>query len=151
MCISVGGGRRTLSGGLDSKLFDSSLTGERGPVFAGAFFPSDDNEEIEFSKVSEETISDSSIFNVRIRSFCETLSPAFNFKSFTVPENGEGTSIEALSLSIVINGSSKAIVSPDLTNTSITSTISKSPMSGTVTSFILLMRFLFRTLMDYLF
>ena len=157
--ITTGGGRRTRSAGLDSELTDSALTIAASPVCCGAVTEVVDVEEDDcgdvFSVVSADisavSCADSSTFKVRIRSFCETLSPAFIFKSFTVPANGEGTSIEALSLSIVINGSSTATVSPDLTSTSITSTASNSPMSGTSTSLILLMRFLLRTTMDYFF
>ncbi len=47
---------------------------------------------------------------------------ALIFTVFTIPPNGEGTSIDALSLSIVSRGSSAETVSPDLTRTSITST-----------------------------
>ena len=47
-----------------------------------------------------------------------------------VPSKGEGISIEALSDSTVINGSSFFIESPILTINSITSTESKSPISG---------------------
>ena len=51
----------------------------------------------------------------------------------TVPATVEGISILALSLSSVIRDCSTATVSPTLTNTSITSISSKSPISGTTT------------------
>jgi hypothetical protein len=102
--------------------------------------------------VSRATFSDSSTtIIVRIRSFCETLSPAFIFTALTVPPNVEGTSIDALSLSIVSKGSSAETMSPDLTRTSMTSTASNSPMSGTSISSILSIEFLLSTSMDYFF
>ena len=64
-----------------------------------------------------------------------TLSPTDTLRSCTTPANGDGTSIVALSDSSVTSGSSSATVSPAETSTSITGTSSKSPMSGTVTSF----------------
>ena len=75
-----------------------------------------------FEVFSKDEFSPPSTERVRIRSFCETLSPALIFTVFTIPPNGEGTSIDALSLSIVSRGSSAETVSPDLTRTSITST-----------------------------
>ena len=54
--------------------------------------------------------------------------------SFTVPANGAGTSIEALSPSTVIRDCSSSTVSPTATITSVTST-SSPPISGTFTSF----------------
>jgi len=66
---------------------------------------------------------------------CATLSPTETWTSCTTPANGAGTSIVALSDSSVTSGSSSATVSPGETSTSITGTSSKSPMSGTVTSF----------------
>jgi hypothetical protein len=65
----------------------------------------------------------------------DTLSPTETFRSWTVPANGAGTSIVALSDSSVTSGSSAATVSPGETSSSMTGTSSKSPMSGTVTSF----------------
>ena len=55
------------------------------------------------------------------------------------PESGDGTSIVALSVSRVINGSSAETVSPDATVTSMISTSLKSPISGTLTSSIVAM------------
>jgi hypothetical protein len=52
------------------------------------------------------------------------------FISVTTPAQGAGISIEALSLSSVIMLSSASIVSPTDTKISITSTSSKSPISG---------------------
>src|SRR5450755_2494220 len=63
-----------------------------------------------------------------------TLSPSLTRISLTTPESGAGTSIVALSDSSETNGSSASTVSPTLTNTSITGTSLKSPMSGTRTS-----------------
>jgi hypothetical protein len=61
---------------------------------------------------------------------CLTLSPSFTFKAVTTPACEEGISIEALSLSTVIRLWSTATVSPTFTNSSMTATSSKSPMSG---------------------
>jgi len=63
-----------------------------------------------------------------------TLSPTLTFISLTTPAALEGISIEALSDSTVIRLCSTLIVSPGWTNTSITATSLKSPMSGTRTS-----------------
>ena len=64
----------------------------------------------------------------------ETLSPSLTFSSCTTPPMGDGTSIVALSDSSVISACSAFTVSPGFTNTSITGTSLKSPMSGTFTS-----------------
>ena len=69
-----------------------------------------------------------------IREPVDTLSPVLILISFTVPANGAGTSIEALSPSTVIRDCSAAMVSPTLTMISVTST-SSPPISGTCTSF----------------
>ena len=53
---------------------------------------------------------------------CETLSPTFHLISFTTPSSGDGTSIDALSDSSVINGCSVVTGSPGFTSTSITGT-----------------------------
>ena len=63
-----------------------------------------------------------------------TLSPVLMNTSFTVPACVEGTSMVALSVSRVISPSSFSMVSPTETNTSITSTSSSEPISGTATS-----------------
>src|SRR5210317_367321 len=52
------------------------------------------------------------------------------------PFSGEGISIVALSVSIVTSPSSRSTVSPAPTRTSITSTLSKSPRSGTTMSIV---------------
>src|SRR5215470_13833476 len=65
-----------------------------------------------------------------------TLSPTFAFTSLTVPAAGDGMSIVALSDSSVTSGSSGLTLSPGLTSTSMIGTSSKSPMSGTSTSWI---------------
>ena len=54
--------------------------------------------------------------------------------SFTTPADGDGISIVALSLSSVTSDCSTATVSPGFTRISTTSTLLKSPMSGTKTS-----------------
>jgi hypothetical protein len=59
--------------------------------------------------------------------------------SLTVPSTGEGTSIVALSDSSEISGSSAFTASPILTNTPITGTSLKSPMSGVLTSTVVAM------------
>src|SRR5690554_3519932 len=65
----------------------------------------------------------------------ETLSPTLTRTSLRVPAKGAGTSMVALSLSSVISDCSCSMLSPGATSTSMTSTASKSPMSGTVISF----------------
>jgi hypothetical protein len=65
-----------------------------------------------------------------------TLSPTLMLMSFTVPAEGEGTSMDALSDSSVINGSSGLTRSPCFTATSMIGTSLKSPMSGTRTSIV---------------
>src|SRR5207302_5495676 len=72
--------------------------------------------------------------NVRMTEPSLTLSPTLSFKSLTTPDVGAGTSIVALSDSSVTSGSSASTLSPGLTNTSMTGTFLKSPMSGTLTS-----------------
>ena len=67
-----------------------------------------------------------------------TLSPTLTFTSFTVPAAGDGTSIVALSDSSVTSESPAFTASPGLTKTSITGTSVKSPMSGTLTSIVLI-------------
>src|SRR6476620_3811483 len=66
-----------------------------------------------------------------------TRSPIFTKTSLTVPADGEGTSIEALSDSKVINGSSSLTISPGFTEISMMGTSLKSPISGTFTSMML--------------
>src|SRR5262247_1582755 len=56
----------------------------------------------------------------------DTLSPTLSFTSCTVPPNGAGTSIVALSDSNVTSASSALIVCPAFTCTSITGTSLKS-------------------------
>ena len=76
--------------------------------------------------------------SVRISVPSATLSPTLTFISFTVPAAGAGTSIVALSDSSVTSESSAATMSPGFTNTSMTGTSLKSPMSGTLTSIVLI-------------
>ena len=66
-----------------------------------------------------------------------TRSPIFTKISLTVPADGEGTSIDALSDSKVINGSSSLTMSPGFTEISMIGTSLKSPISGTFTSMML--------------
>ena len=66
-----------------------------------------------------------------------TRSPIFTNISLTVPADGEGTSIDALSDSKVINGSSSLTTSPGFTEISMIGTSLKSPISGTFTSIML--------------
>src|SRR5215467_13847287 len=66
----------------------------------------------------------------------ETLSPIFTRSSRTTPASDDGISIVALSDSSVMSDASFATRSPGLTSTSMTSTLWKSPMSGTFTSII---------------
>ncbi len=63
-----------------------------------------------------------------------TSSPTFTLSAVTLPAAGAGTSIVALSDSRVTSGWSTVTSSPSATRTSITGTLSKSPMSGTLTS-----------------
>ena len=74
----------------------------------------------------------------RIRLPSLTLSPTLTTTSFTVPAEGAGTSIVALSDSSVTSASSAFTASPAFTSTSITGTSLKPPMSGTLTSMTLL-------------
>src|ERR1700681_4704529 len=68
-----------------------------------------------------------------------TLSPTFTLTSLTVPADGDGTSIVALSDSSVIRESSAFTLSPGLTKISMTGMSLKSPMSGTLTSTVVAM------------
>src|SRR5215468_12370505 len=63
-----------------------------------------------------------------------TLSPTLTFRAFTIPAEGAGTSIVALSDSSVMSGSSAFTESPSLTKTSMIGTSLKSPISGTLTT-----------------
>ena len=78
--------------------------------------------------------------NTRIVAPCDTLSPTFTFTSCTTPSASAGTSIDAFSLSSVMSESFFFTRSPGLTKTSMTGTSLKSPISGTRTSIVLLMR-----------
>ena len=64
-----------------------------------------------------------------------TRSPTLTSSRSTVPPDGAGTSMVALSDSRVTRGSSASIASPSFTWTSMIGTSLKSPMSGTLTSF----------------
>ena len=69
--------------------------------------------------------------NVTSKSPLETLSPILTFIDSIFPSTTDGTSTLDLSLSIVTIGSFTLMLSPTFTNISITSTFSKSPISGT--------------------
>ena len=71
--------------------------------------------------------------NIRIGVPSLTLSPTLTRIFSTVPDDGAGTSMVALSDSSVSSGSSALIASPSLTRISMIGTSLKSPMSGTVT------------------
>src|SRR6266542_5519728 len=73
------------------------------------------------------------VLSVRMTLPSLTLSPTLTFNSLTVPADGAGTSMVALSDSSVTSGSSGFTASPGLTKTSMTGTSLKSPMSGTLT------------------
>src|SRR5690606_11977667 len=62
------------------------------------------------------------------------VSPTLTGTALSTPAAEDGTSIVALSDSSVQIGSSTAMLSPTFTNSSMTGTESKSPMSGTFTS-----------------
>ena len=76
--------------------------------------------------------------SVRMRLPSDTLSPSLTWSALTTPAAGAGTSIVALSDSSVINGSSALTRSSGLTMTSMTGTSLKSPISGTLTSIVLI-------------
>ena len=81
--------------------------------------------------------------SVRITLPSLTLSPTLTLSSLTVPADGAGTSMVALSDSSVTSESSAFTASPALTKTSMTGTSLKSPMSGTLTSIVLMGTFFF--------
>ena len=83
------------------------------------------------SSFASDFLSDSTISSIKIGEPCFILSPTFKRISFTVPLLGAGISMDALSDSSVMRGSSFLIESPTLAITSITSTLSKLPISGT--------------------
>src|SRR5687767_15867613 len=72
--------------------------------------------------------------SIRIGDPFETLSPTLTTSLATFPAVGDGISMVALSDSSVMSDCSLLIESPGLTSTSMTSTSLKSPMSGTLTS-----------------
>jgi hypothetical protein len=74
---------------------------------------------------------------------CLILSPTFTAIALTIPAIEVGISIEALSDSTVIKLCSALTASPTFTKISITSTVSKSPMSGTSIAVMLLIMDLF--------
>src|SRR6185436_3853039 len=76
--------------------------------------------------------------SVMIRWPSLTLSPTLTPSDLITPAAGAGTSIVALSDSRVTSESSALTVSPGFTRTSITGTSVKSPMSGTLTSIVLI-------------
>ena len=86
----------------------------------------------------------STLIIFKIKSPLETLSPTFTEIVSILPENVDGISTLDLSLSIVTTGSFFYISCPSLTSNSITSTFSKSPMSGTNNFLVII--FMFYTL-----
>ena len=84
-----------------------------------------------FFEVSEEFFSCLLTFSVsKTTEPCLTLSPTFTRIFLMIPSVGDGISMEALSDSTVIKASSLTILSPSFTRISITSTLSKFPISG---------------------
>src|SRR5947208_3620432 len=79
------------------------------------------------------------VANVRMRLPSDTLSPSLTLMSLTTPSTGDGTSIVALSDSSEMSGSSAFTVSPAFTNNSMIGMSLKSPMSGTLTSTVVVM------------
>ena len=71
------------------------------------------------------------LLKLKSKSPFETLSPTLTLMVSIFPEIVDGISTLDLSLSIVTIGSFSLIVSPGFTSNYITSTFSKSPMSGT--------------------
>ena len=74
------------------------------------------------------------VSSIKISEPSETLSPTLSLTSATRPAVGDGTSMDAFSVSSVMSGVSFSICWPLFTRTSITSTFLKPPMSGTETS-----------------
>ena len=77
------------------------------------------------------------------------MSPILTFRDEIFPVNGEGTSTLDLSLSKVTIGSFLLIVSPGLTKISIISTLSKSPISGTIISVVIIDVFIYTTILSF--
>jgi hypothetical protein len=86
-------------------------------------------------------VTSPAVSSIRISEPADILSPTLILSSLTVPPNGAGMSIAALSDSTVINAVSVAILSPTLTMISMTSTSLKLPISGTRTSLIVIFSF----------
>src|SRR5205085_1688671 len=127
-CRSTGGGAAAAGAGLGG---GASFGGGAGFSFAAAA-PA-------FSLAGEGRGEDAAcVSSVNISAPSLTLSPTLSLTSLTTPEDGDGTSIVALSDSSVISESSAFTASPGFTNTSITGTSLKSPMSGTLTSIVLI-------------
>ena len=80
---------------------------------------------------SSEAASAASTSSSRMSSPSETVSPSFTLIEVILPAIGEGTSIDALSVSNTIIDWSTSIMSPTFTLTSITSTSVAPPISGT--------------------
>ena len=105
----------------------------RSPVSAGRLVLSAEPPRVSAgSVVSVEFEVSSVVSTTMIGEPSETRSPTLTLSSFTTPVSVAGTSIEALSDSMVMSESSTFTLSPGLTITSMTSTFSKSPISGSL-------------------
>src|SRR5204863_203340 len=118
-----------LAGGADSAAAGAAGAGAAGGAPAGLAVVA------AAARFAARALVDSS---VRIALPSLTLSPTLTLRSLTVPAAGAGTSMVALSDSRVTSESSAFTVSPGLTKTSMTGTSLKSPMSGTLTSIVLM-------------
>ena len=101
---------------------------------SGALFPLGVSE-VEAAGAADLAASGASITKISVPML--TLSPAFTLTSLTTPAAGLGTSSVALSDSSVTSVWSAWIAWPGLTSTSITGTSLKSPMSGTLISWLI--------------
>src|SRR5207249_5945303 len=113
-----------LAGGADSAAAGAAGAGAAGGAAAGVSV---------FAPAAPPAAGAAVVSRVRITLPSLTLSPTLTLSSLTVPADGAGTSIVALSDSSVTSGSSGFTASPGLTKTSMTGTSLKSPMSGTLT------------------
>src|SRR5947199_371141 len=118
-----------LAGGADSAAAGAAGAGAAGGSVAGVSV---------FAPAAPPAAGAAVVSRVRMTLPSLTLSPTLTLSSLTVPAAGAGTSMVALSDSRVTSESSAFTVSPGLTKTSITGTSLKSPMSGTLTSIVLM-------------
>src|SRR5688572_23580655 len=86
-----------------------------------------------------DAVAPSAALTVTISAPVDTWPPLVTCTFSTTPLAVDGTSMVALSVSSVTSGVSMSMVSPGFTNTSITVTDSKFPMSGTRTSTVLML------------